>query len=197
MTILFRAALCSITIFFTSFSSAEIVQADWSSNGDNLAFLDTRTGMQFLDFNQTLSVSVRDYKKNPYIDGYRLATFEEANELFFSLTGYYSPPNYLYPVSYKMYNLAREMKEIMNNNNSYNGLAAFEVSEGYINTFKVYSSTSTGSFTMNAYNNGRPISDNISSSDVGLMLVKISDVTSSLFMFPFLFLGLLFVTRKK
>ena len=63
---------------FSSVSQAEIVDTDWKSEGDALAFVDTDTGIEWLKLDYTAGMTIEEGLS---IDGWRLATASEVEEL--------------------------------------------------------------------------------------------------------------------
>jgi len=59
---------------FSSVSQAEIVDTDWKSEGDALAFVDTDTGIEWLKLDYTAGMTIEEGLS---IDGWRLATASE------------------------------------------------------------------------------------------------------------------------
>jgi MYXO-CTERM domain-containing protein len=49
----FCAALVIASVSFSNFASADLVEADWQSTGDNKAVLDTNSGLTWLDLTET------------------------------------------------------------------------------------------------------------------------------------------------
>lgn len=81
-------------LFSTASAKADFIEADWKLVGDNNAFTDTRTGYKLLDFNFTKGRSLNDVESETLLggefEGWRLPTYNEIQEIFFSVTGEYS-----------------------------------------------------------------------------------------------------------
>jgi len=63
---------------FSSVSQAEIVDTDWKSEGDALAFVDADTGIEWLKLDYTAGMTIEEGLS---IDGWRLATASEVEDL--------------------------------------------------------------------------------------------------------------------
>ena len=90
-----RILLTSIIALSTAFgANAELIEADFNSAGDNAAFTDTRTGATFLDLGLTMGQSINQVLQRTQeggdLEGWRIATADEIDELFFSVTGMYT-----------------------------------------------------------------------------------------------------------
>lgn len=87
-------ATTAILGVFSGAANAELVESDYMTTGDNLAFTDTRTNTTFLDLSVTLGKSIEEVSAQLITggsyDGWYLATPEQIDELFFSITGTYA-----------------------------------------------------------------------------------------------------------
>jgi len=92
-------ALAAVALF-SSVSQAEILHTDWKAEGDQLAFVDTDTGIEWLKLDYTAGMTI---SQGLSIDGWRLATASEVEELvyhiipsfFTSTNNYNSYTNYV------------------------------------------------------------------------------------------------------
>jgi hypothetical protein len=75
-------------------ANAGLVEADWLSEGDNLALLDTNTGLEWLDFTETQNQSYNNVisQLNTTFDTWRLPTFSEVSDFFNNAFGSYTSP---------------------------------------------------------------------------------------------------------
>ena len=75
-----------LALSFSFVANASIVNIDWKTEGDNKAFLDTTTGLEWLDLTQSKGYSINGAKaelgSNGEFKGFRVATFEEVYGLF-------------------------------------------------------------------------------------------------------------------
>jgi hypothetical protein len=64
-------------------AQAELVNTDWENAGDNLATLDTETGIEWLDLTQTDGMSINHVESllNSTFSGWRLPTSSEVTEM--------------------------------------------------------------------------------------------------------------------
>jgi hypothetical protein len=87
----FIASTIAIFFAFSGSASAELIESDYLTAGDNGTFTDTRTGLTFLDFDYTRGQSINDAKLRTQdggdLVGWRMATVDDVESLFFSITG--------------------------------------------------------------------------------------------------------------
>ncbi len=87
---IFFASTIALTSIFSGTVNAAIIEADYLTSGDNGAFIDTETGLTFLDFDYTRGQSINETKLRIQdggdLAGWRLATQDDVESLFFSLT---------------------------------------------------------------------------------------------------------------
>ena len=75
-----KKTIIALSLLLSGFAQAEIVQADYLSNGDNKIFLDTNSGLEWLNINETANTSINNMKlklANGEYAGFRMATETE------------------------------------------------------------------------------------------------------------------------
>tara|TARA_Y100000310_G_scaffold345060_1_gene461504 strand:+ start:16388 stop:17251 length:864 start_codon:yes stop_codon:yes gene_type:complete len=84
-----KRTLLAASLLFVGQASAALVEADWKTEGDKLAFYDTETNLSYLDLSQTLNLSIDDVTADlsTTFSGWRLPTESELDGLFGSLVG--------------------------------------------------------------------------------------------------------------
>lgn len=89
-----QGSFALLALSFSLSSQASFVEADWKVVGDNDAILDTRTGYKLLDIGFTRGMSINDVEQATLLggefEGWRLPTYSEIQEIFYSTTGRYN-----------------------------------------------------------------------------------------------------------
>jgi opacity protein-like surface antigen len=76
-------------IGMSSSASAGFVDTDWKTTGDGLASLHEETGLEWLDFTQTIGLSINGVKSllDTTYEGWRLPSQAEVNHVMHAITG--------------------------------------------------------------------------------------------------------------
>lgn len=84
MKLLKKALLISMLALGSAGASAELISTDWKSSNDNLATLDTATGIEWLDLSLTVNMAYSAAATGNLagFEGWRLATNSEVETLF-------------------------------------------------------------------------------------------------------------------
>lgn len=86
--IMFKKALLvsALSLGFSGFAQAELVQGDWLTDGDGLSTLDTRTGKEWLNLSQTVGMSLSEVTAalEGELSGWELAGVDDVMELAYS-----------------------------------------------------------------------------------------------------------------
>lgn len=98
-----KVLVISTVIFFSSFSSGEYVLRDWKTTGDGLVIRNTSTGIEWLKWTESTSISYNDIQAqfNPggNFEGWRHATLSEVENMLSDFFSSYSPTGAVQAVS--------------------------------------------------------------------------------------------------
>ena len=80
-----KKTIIALSLLLSGASHAAIVQGDYLSPGDNKVFLDTKTGLEWLNINETANTSISNMLvelENGKFSGFRVATESEIRDVW-------------------------------------------------------------------------------------------------------------------